>query len=186
MDRILIRHDDLDGRLSTAQYIEIHEEFKKYGLIEHGMFQPTQYYRLGNFSQELFDYYKKEVEAGTFVVALHGFSHEHYNEYEYDFIVRDLMAAKYWCLKNLGIEPKIWGTPWNCMSNSMERAAQLVEMTITNESNDVERFIREAEVGKFSGKTMYWHGWRQSEVDLFPQMLELLRKIEIERGNIKT
>jgi peptidoglycan/xylan/chitin deacetylase (PgdA/CDA1 family) len=184
MDRIIIRHDDLDGRLGTAQYIEIHEAFKAHGLIEHGMFQPTQYGRLGNFAPELFDYYKKEVEAGTFVVALHGWAHSMYSEMEYDFIVRDLMAAKYWCLMNLGIEPIIWGSPWNCMSNSMERAATLVGLELTNESNDVERFIREAEVDKFSGKTMYWHGWRQSEVDLFPRMLELLRKIEIERGNI--
>lgn len=184
MDRIIIRHDDLDGRLSTQQYIEIHEEFKKYGLIEHGMFQPSQYGRLGNFSQELFDYYKKEAEAGTFVVALHGWSHDRYSEIEHDFIVRDLMASKYWCLKNLGIEPKIWGTPWNCFSLNMERAAQLVGIEITNESNDVWRFIREAEVGKFSGKTMYWHGWKKDEVDLFPRMLELLRKIEKERGNL--
>ena len=29
---MIIRHDDYDFRLSTQQYIDIHEEFKKLGL----------------------------------------------------------------------------------------------------------------------------------------------------------
>lgn len=185
MNQIIIRHDDLDGRLSTEQYMQIHEDFKKRNLIEYGMFQPTQWGRLGNFSTELFDYYKKEAEAGTFVVALHGWAHDKYSEMEYDFIVRDLMAAKYWCLKNMGIEPKLWGTPWNCYSQNMERAAELVGLEITNESYDIAKFIREVKDGSYSGNSLYFHGWSANEMNQFLEMLDLVVKENERRAALK-
>lgn len=182
---IKIRHDDYDFRLSTQQYIEIHEEFKKRELVETLVFQPTQWGRLATVDQELISYLIKEIKAGTAEIALHGWGHFHYDEMEYDFIVRDLMASKYWCQTYFGGEPKVWYTPWNCMSNNMERAAQFVGMTISNESNDIWRFIREAEVEKFSGETLYFHGWKADEMALFPRMMELVVK-ENERRNLQT
>lgn len=183
MDKLIIRHDDYDFKLGVQQYIDIHEAFKKAGIVETLAFQPTQWGRLSNVPMELVSYLIKEIEAGTAEVALHGWGHFHYDEMEYDFNVRDLMASKYWCMTYFGREPKVWYTPWNCMSNTMEKAASHVNMTISNESNDIWRFIREAEVGNFSGKTLYFHGWKADEMALFPRMIELVGEVNKARGH---
>ncbi len=184
MDKIIIRSDDWDFRLSTQQYIDAHEEFKKRGLIETIAIQPTQWGRLSNVPDGLFEYVNKELEAGTYDLQVHGWAHFHYDEFEYDFIVRDLMAVKYYCKKYFNRYPTVWYTPWNCMSNNMERAASFVEMTISNESNDIWRFIREAEVDKFSGKTLYVHLWKQDEMQLFIQMLDLVKELNDKRASV--
>lgn len=174
---LIIRHDDYDFRLSTEQYMAIHEEFERNGLKETVAIQPTQWGRLANPSEEIINYLNEHFNLGCMELALHGWGHFYYDEMEYDFIVRDLLAAKKWCLQRFNREPVVWYTPWNCMSNNMERAAQEVGMTISNESNDIWRFIREAEVGKFSGETMYFHGWKADEMALFPRMLELAKEL---------
>lgn len=180
---ITIRHDDYDFRLTPQQYMEIHEEFKKRDLIETIALQPTQWGRLSNPPEELIEYISRESH---YEIALHGWGHFHYDEMEYDFIVRDLMAAKEWCKTYFGVYPKVWYTPWNCMSNNMERAAEFVGMTISNESNDIWRFIREVEVGHFSGETLYFHGWKQDECELFIQMLDLVVKENERRAKLET
>jgi len=184
MDRIIIRSDDWDFRLDTQQYIDAHEEFKKRGLIETMAIQPTTWGKLSNYHQDLIDYVNKELDAGTYDLQVHGWQHAHYDEMEMDFVVRDLMATKYFCIKYFGRDPKIFFTPWNCMSNNLERAAQFVGMEVSNESNDIWRFIREAKVDKFSGKTLYVHLWKADEMALFIEMLDLVVKIEKERGNL--
>lgn len=171
---ITIRHDDYDWRLDTSQYIEIHEAFLKAGLIETLAMQWSQWGRICTVKQDLVDYINN---TPGYDIQLHGFAHFHYDEWEYDFIVRDLAASIYFSERYFKKRPTIWFPPWNCMSNNMERAAAFVGMEISNESNDIWRFIREAEVGKFSGKTLYFHGWKKDEMELFPRMLELAKAL---------
>src|ERR1035437_6268279 len=154
--------------------MDIHKEFQKAGLTETIALQFTQWGRLCNVPPEIVQYINSEP---GYEIALHGWGHFAYNEMEFDFIVRDLQAAMFSCMKYFGVYTKVWYTTWNCMSNAIERAVAYVGMEVSNESNDIWRFIREAEVGKFSGKTMYFHGWKNDEMELFPRMLELAKQL---------
>lgn len=172
---IIIRHDDYDFRLSTEDYIKIHEEFKKRGLVETANMQFTQWGHLSNVPDDLVRYINENKDS--YSIQIHGWGHFHYDEMEYDFIVRDLAACQFYINKYFGVQATTWYTPWNVMSNSLERAANFVGLKVSNESNDIWRFIREAEVDKFSGETLYFHGWKADEMQLFPQMLDLVKKI---------
>src|ERR1035437_9278727 len=121
--------------------MDIHKEFQKAGLTETIALQFTQWGRLCNVPPEIVQYINSEP---NYEIALHGWGHFAYNEMEYDFIVRDLAASIHFAEKYFHKKPKVWYTPWNCMSNSIEKAAAYVGLEVSNESNDIWRFIREA------------------------------------------
>jgi len=175
-----IRHDDYDWRMDPKNYIDIHEEFIKVGLIETANTQFTQWGRLQNIPQELIDYINSHKD--TYDIQIHGWGHFHYDEEEYDFIVRDLEACIYSCQKYFNVTPSTWYPPWNCRSDNMDRAAAFLGLTIDNESFDIAKFIREVQVeidrnGIWHGHSVYFHGWKKDEMDQFPKMLELAKKL---------
>lgn len=174
MDKLVIRHDDVDFRMDTKNYIAIHEEFIKMGLVETANTQFTQWGRLQNIPQELVDYVNEHKDS--YDIQIHGWGHFHYDEEEYDFIVRDLEACIYSCQRYFNVTPTVWYPPWNCMSNNMERAANFLGIKIDNESYDIAKFIREMERGDYKGHSVYFHGWKPDEMQLFPRMLELAKK----------
>lgn len=172
---MVIRHDDYDFRLTPQQYINIHEEFIKTGLTETANMQFTQWGRISPIPDELINYIRT---SPNYDIQIHGWGHFHYDEEEYDFIVRDLFACIHACQKYFNATPTVWYPPWNCMSNNMERAALVAGLKIDNESYDIAKFIREAEVDKFSGHSVYFHGWKADEMLQFPKMMELSKKYE--------
>lgn len=150
----------------------IHLEFVKAGLTETAVLQFTQDGRLKNFDPELIEYMR---ETPNWDYQIHGWAHDRYPELETDFIVRDISAACWWCDRLFGKKPTVWYPPWNLCTKNMERAAQILNLTISNESYDIARFIREVEGGHYEGTTLYFHGWNSSEMLLFPKMIELLK-----------
>jgi len=185
--QIIVRHDDFDFRMDPQDYIAIHEEFIKAGLVETAVLQFTQWGRMQNFKPELIDYMNAHKDSYDF--AIHGWGHFHYDEMEYDFCVRDLAACKYFCEKLFQVIPKVWHTPWNCRSENMDRAAEFMGMTIDNESNDIAKFIREAKVevardGIWQGHSVYFHGWQRSEMEQFQEMLSLVKEVKHESPGI--
>lgn len=181
MNNLIIRHDDFDFRLTPNEYIEIHEQFIKADLVETAVIQFTQDNRLSSISDELVNYM---LNSSHWDFQLHGWAHTHYDELKYDYIVRDMSAAIFWCKRIFGKTPTIWFPPWNCMSREMELAAEVVGLRIDNESNDIAKFIRETEVevgrnGVWQGRSVYFHGWKSDEMKLFPRMLELANQVKL-------
>jgi len=158
-------------------YIEVHKQFIEAGLTETAVVQFAQHGRLSNFPKELIDYMNT---APNWDIQLHGWAHDHYHEMEVDFIIRDISAAIHWSEKLFGKKPTIWYPPWNAISTNMERAALLLGLKIDNESNNIQKFIREMETGTFKGHSVYFHGWKNEEMLLFPKMLELAKGIKNE------
>ena len=171
-----IRHDDFDFRMEPSQYIAIHEEFIKAGLIETAVLQFTQDNRLVNCPDELIDYMNT---APNWNFAIHGWAHHHYDELKMDIIVRDIAAAMFMTKKIFNVTPTVWSTPWNCISREMEMAAEKLGLRIDNESYDIARFIREVKTGGYSGHSVYFHGWKSDEMILFPEMLQLAKGVNI-------
>lgn len=175
--KLIIRHDDYDWRLDPDDYIALHELFIENGLTETAVVQLATDDRLKDFAR-----YEKLIEymntAPNWDIQLHGYSHSMYKDMGYDEIVKDLSAAKYWFLKLFLKKPTVWYTPWNQRTENMERAAAAVGMTIDNESNDISKFIREAEAGIFTGHSLYFHWWNNSERRQVPRMLELVKQYE--------
>jgi peptidoglycan/xylan/chitin deacetylase (PgdA/CDA1 family) len=179
-DKIVCRSDDYDLRLEPAQYIAVHEEFKKAGLIETANMQFTQWGRLCNVPEEIVNYINANKDS--FSIQIHGWGHFAYDEMEYDFIVRDLAACQHFIRKYFNTQATVWYPPWNRFSNTMEKAANYMGLKLDNESNDIAKFIREVETelargGKWSGHSVYFHSWKQDEMIQFPKMIELLKKL---------
>lgn len=180
ISNLIIRSDDWDLRLDTQQYIDSHEMFKKRGLIETANIQPTQWGNLSNIPEGLFDYVKANKDS--YDIQIHGWAHFAYDEMEFSFIVRDLMACMHWAYKYLDATPTIWYPPWNRFSLNMERAAAVVGLKIDNESNDIAKFIRETKVelergGTWSGHSFYVHTWKADEMTQLEEALDLAVRI---------
>lgn len=174
MANLVIRHDDYDFRMDPKQYIAIHEEFIKAGLIETAVLQFTTDGHIKTFQPELINYMNT---TSNWDFQLHGWAHDRYSEWETDYIIRDMSAAVMWCQKLFNKTPTVWYTPWNQWSNNMEQAAKVIGLTISNESYDIARFIREVESKHYEGTTMYFHGWKSDEMLLFPKMLEMAKEV---------
>lgn len=173
MDKLVIRHDDYDWRMDAKDYIAVHEEFKKRGLVETANMQFTQWGKLQRVDQELVNYINANKES--YCIQIHGWGHFMYSEFEYDFIVRDLEACLYSCKKYFDVVPTIWYPPWNCLSPNMERAAGFVGLTIDTESFDIAKFIREQKAGIYKGHSVYFHAWNSHEMTMFIEMLDLAK-----------
>lgn len=173
--QIVCRSDDFDFRMDTSQYIAVHEEFIKNDLIETAVLQFTTDGRLKNFQPDLIEYMNK---APNWDFAIHGWEHAKYNEMLTDFIVRDIAAACYFCETLFHKRPTMWYPPWNCWSIGMEQAAKIFNLTISNESYDIARFIREVESKHYEGHTVYFHSWKADEMLLFPKMINCLKELK--------
>lgn len=179
--KIICRHDDYDFRLSPQEYIAIHEEFKKAGLTETANMQFTQWGRISNIPEELINYINKNKDS--YDIQIHGWGHFAYAEMEYDFIVRDLAACQHFIKKYFHRQATVWYPPWNAESLNMERACEFMGLKLDNESNDIAKFIREVEVelardGVWQGHSVIFHAWMKNDMELFPKMLELIKKLE--------
>lgn len=165
----LIRHDDFDFRLSPQEYIAIHEKFIEAGLVETAVLQFTHDGRLVNIPKELIDYMNKST---NWDFAIHGWDHVKYNEMLTDFVVRDISACMHYIQELFGKRATLWCTPWNTNGRTMEEAARILGLTISNESYDIWRFNREILAGVYEGHSLYFHGWKADEMLEFPKMIE--------------
>jgi hypothetical protein len=59
----------------------------------------------------------------------------------------------------------------------MEEVAQEFGLEIDNESYDIAKFIREIKDKTYSGHSIYFHGYKKDEMELFPEMLRLAKEI---------
>ena len=173
MAKITIRADDFDFRMGTDEYIKNHELFIEHGLTETAVVQITQYGRLPRVEQRLIDYMNT---APYWDIQLHGWAHDEYDKMSYEEIVRDLSAAFLHFQSMFKKYPTVWYTPWNRRSPDMDKAANLMGMTISNESWDIARFIREKDT--FDGSTVYFHLWNKNEREKIPETLKIIREME--------
>jgi peptidoglycan/xylan/chitin deacetylase (PgdA/CDA1 family) len=169
---MIIRHDDLDFRMDTAEYIAVHELFIKAGITETAVLQFAQFGNLGNFREDLISYM---LSTPCWDFQLHGWQHDEYDKMSYTDIIRDLSASINLCKKLFGRAPTVWYPPWNRESEDMKKAAEFFGLGFSNESNDISKFIREAKEGRFVGTTLYFHAWNKSERDQVPEMLEFVK-----------
>ena len=118
-------------------------------------------------------------EAPNWDIQLHGWGHDFYSEWEFDYILRDISAAIYWSEKLFNKKPTIWFPPWNQISANMERVADMLNLKIDNEANDVAKFIRNMKSGGFDGHSVYYHLWNRVEAEQIDEMIKYA--IEYER-----
>jgi peptidoglycan/xylan/chitin deacetylase (PgdA/CDA1 family) len=173
-----IRHDDFDFRMDTQDYINIHEEFIKHGLVETAVLQFTTDGNLKDFKPELITYMN---ERPNWDFQIHGWAHEEYDKMTYDQIVKDLASCIHFTRKLFYRTPTIWFTPWNRRNETMEKAAAYMGLEISNESYDIARFIREVKEGIYTGSTLYFHGWNHNEMEYFQEMLDLAKEFNESR-----
>jgi hypothetical protein len=171
---IIIRHDDFDFRLTTEEHIAVHEQFIKAGLIETAGLQFVRGDRIVDCRQDLIDYMNT---TPNWDFQLHGWGHYKYNEMDFDSIVRDLAAGMFMCQKYFGKIPTVWYPPWNCYSENMQKAADLMGITIDNESYDISRFIRDRKDNTYLGHSFYFHAWQKHERDQLPEALDLVKSL---------
>jgi peptidoglycan/xylan/chitin deacetylase (PgdA/CDA1 family) len=176
--KVKIRHDDWDFRMSLNDYRQIHELFIEADLVETAVIQWTQH---GNpsWKPDLIDYLKT---APNWDVQLHGWTHDPYKDKSYGEIMRDLVACVHMFEHLLERRPTIWFPPWNGNSPDMVKAAEFFGITISNESNDIAKFVREYDMGLYQWGSIYFHGWNRPERELIPEMIK--RVSAIEKGEV--
>jgi peptidoglycan/xylan/chitin deacetylase (PgdA/CDA1 family) len=175
MPRITIRQDDFDFRLEPKQYIDNHEKFIRAGLTETAVVQYTHDGREPNYHPELIKYMN---EAPNWDIQLHGWEHAEYDKMSPDDILSHLQKSVDKAQELFGKKPTIWFTPWNRRNEIMEDVARSFGITISNESNDISKFIREMKDGTFNGTTLYYHLWNRDEAVQIDEMIEYAKKYE--------
>jgi peptidoglycan/xylan/chitin deacetylase (PgdA/CDA1 family) len=168
--------------MDVINYIHIHEEFIKAGLVETAVLQFTTWGNLQNFRPELIEYINS---SPNWDFQIHGWQHEEYDKMKYDNIVKELSACIYWTQRLFKKTPTIWFPPWNRRNEVMEKAASFMNLTIDNESYDIAKFVREVQAGIYKGHSLYFHGWKADEMVLFYEMIECVKKVNAERKNAK-
>ena len=171
--KLIIRQDDFDFRLPPEKYIENHKKFIEAGLTETAVLQLCQNGNLAEFHPDIIEYLKT---APNWDIQLHGWSHDNYSEMKFQFVLRDISAAMYWVEGLLGKKPTIWFPPWNQTSVEMKEVAKILELEINNESNDIEKFIREVKDGSFKGGSVYYHLWHHHDFELIDEMIECAKQ----------
>jgi len=172
---LILRSDDFDWRLEPQEYIDNHEKFVKADLIETAVVQFANNGRFKVPPQELVEYMKTEPHWD---IQLHGWSHDAYGEWEFDYIMRDISAAVHWFEITFERSPKIWFPPWNMISTNVERVADILGMEVNNESCDITKFIREAKAGTFNYNSVYFHLWNRTEKEQIDEMIEWVKVYE--------
>ena len=171
---MVIRHDDFDFRMDTADYVAIHDKFIEADLIETAVLQFTQDGNLKNFRPDLVSYMNN---APNWDLQIHGWEHTKYDEMTVDQCVKDLAACICLTQKLFNTTPTTWYPPWNGMSDNMKKAAEMLDLKLDNESYDIAKFIREVEAGTYEGHSVYFHGWNQNEMARFDDMIRCLKQL---------
>lgn len=172
---MIVRHDDMDFRMETKDYIAVHELFIAAKQVETAVLQFSQFDHFANIQPSLIEYMNK---TPYWDFQIHGWQHEEYDKFPTSFILRDMYACKYFIKQLFHKEPTIWFPPWNRRNETMETAAAMVGLEISNESNDIQKFIREVKAGTFNGTTLYFHAWNHNEREAIPEMLEKVKIYE--------
>jgi peptidoglycan/xylan/chitin deacetylase (PgdA/CDA1 family) len=161
--------------MSPEDYIANHEKFIKAGLIETAVVQYTHDGREGSYPPKLINYMKT---APNWDIQLHCWSHDGYTTLPKWRIYDDLQKAKQKSVELFDKEPTIWFPPWNEYSEHMQEIADLHSLSISHESNDIAKFIREMKSGTFAGTSVYFHLWNHNESIHIDEMLECAIKYE--------
>jgi peptidoglycan/xylan/chitin deacetylase (PgdA/CDA1 family) len=173
--QIVVRHDDFDFRLKSEEYIKIHQMFLDRDLIETAVIQYTHDGNVPSYDKDLIEYMNT---YGGWDIQLHGWAHDNYSELPKWRIREDLKKSKDMSMYLFGKEPTVWYTPWNCRSESMDEVAELESLTISNESYDIAKFIREVKSGEYIGTSFYFHGWKKDEVEQLEEALDLVKQLK--------
>ena len=184
MQKLKIRNDDFDFRMSTEYYVAVHEHFIANDLIETAVIQITKNNNLSDFEakRELIDYMNT---APNWDLQIHGWAHDNYHEMSYGEIVRDMSAGFFHFQKLFNKLPTVWYPPYNGRSEDMERAAETLGLTIDNEDMPISRFVEKRDMdwenGKLKGHSLYFHSWNHQEMEHFEEMIKLVVEIENEK-----
>ena len=163
MNKVIARHDDFDFRMPLEIYKDIHDKFIELELVETAVIQFTNEGRESDWVKKkgIVDYLNT---APNWDIQLHGWSHSEYHEMTQSEIADDLQKCLNKSTELFGKYPTVWYTPHNGRSEDMEYVAEAFGLTISNESYDISRFIRENVSGEYKGTTFYFHGWKNDEV----------------------
>jgi peptidoglycan/xylan/chitin deacetylase (PgdA/CDA1 family) len=178
--KLVIRNDDFDFRMLSEFYIAVHEYFIANDLIETAVVQLTKFGKIPDFEakKETIDYMNT---APNWDIQIHGWSHDHYHEMVYDEIVRDMSAALFHFQKLFNKLPTVWYPPYNGHSGEMERAASTLGLTTSNEDMPIRRFVDKRDIdwedGKFKCHSLYFHGWKDAEMEYFEKMIRLAGEV---------
>ena len=174
MSKLTIRHDDYDFRMLPEFYIAVHEHFIANDLTETAVIQFARHERLLNIEK-----HKETIEymntAPNWDLQIHCWDHDNYSEMSYPEIYKDMSAALFHFQQLFNRLPTTWYPPHNVNSEDMMRAATTLGMTINDESIGVKDFVMDAREGIIKGKSLYFHGWNNNEMEYFEEMLKLVK-----------
>ncbi len=174
---MVVRHDDMDFRLETQQYIDIHEKFIQNGLTETAVVQLTTFGRIFNFGvkADLLEYMRT---APNWDIQFHCWEHKSYAKMDYDEIVKEVSASLYWMGAFFKKLPTVWYPAYNEVSSDMERAAKLFNLRIDNVDVGIKEFVESSAKSKPTYHAVHFHGWATHEMKYFDQMLALVKEYE--------
>ena len=179
MQKIIVRHDDFDFRLKTEEYIAIHEKFIKRNLIETAVVQYTKDGRERVYDKELIEYMNT---APNWDIQLHGWAHDEYDKLTQSEIADALQNSLNMSMKLFNKYPTVWYPPWNRRNEDMEIVAEAFGLTISNESYDISKFIRESRAGVYKGTSIYFHGWKADEMACLDEALNCVEEVNFIGG----
>ena len=175
MKPITIRHDDFDGRLTTEEYVAIHEKFIERELVETAVMQYAMDDRVKSWDPKLIEYMKI---APYWDIQLHGWNHSEYDKMTQSEIAEELQKALNMSMKLFGKYPTVFYPPWNRRNEDMEIVADAFGLKISNESYDISKFIREVKSGDYTGTSFYFHAWKKEELDQLDEALDLVKQLK--------
>ena len=173
MQKIIIRSDDFDFRMSADEYLDNHRKFVDAGLVETAVIQFCQNSKMSNIP---FDLAEKMIKDPTWDLQLHGWSHDSYGTMDFNSIIRDISAAIFWFKKVFKKKPTIWFPPRNENSTDMQKVASILGLKIDNESWDIGKFIRSVKDGTYDGHSVYYHLWNHDESPQIDEMINCIKE----------
>ena len=174
--KLIIRNDDFDFRMLPEFYIAVHEYFIANDLIETAVIQITQHGRMPNYEakKEIIEYMNT---APNWDLQIHCWAHDRYQEMSHNEIIRDMSAALFHFQRLFNRLPTTWFPPHNAISEEMETAARELGLVINNESCGIKDFVKLAKEGVVETNSLYFHGWRNEEMEYFEEMIKLAKEV---------
>ena len=176
--KLIIRHDDYDFRMTLDRYVKIHEKFIANNLVETAVIQLAQFNKLPDFEGKKLPIVEYMNAFPNWDLQIHCWSHDDYGKLVYDDIVRDMSAALFYFQRLFNKLPTIWFPPRNVRTYEMERAAKTLNLEINNESMGIKDFVKLAREGVVKTKSLYFHGWKDTEMEYFDEMIRLVKKYD--------
>jgi peptidoglycan/xylan/chitin deacetylase (PgdA/CDA1 family) len=174
MQKVICRSDDFDFRLNVDQYAKVHQKFIDANLTETAVIQFTNDNRVNFNKQVIFDYLKT---SPNYDIQLHGWSHAHYSEMEFDEMVRDIAASMAVSKRFLGVYPTVWYPPRNCYSPTMQRVADIFGLKMDTEAVGIKEFVEKNRKEKFEPHAVYFHAWNHAEMEYLDEMITILKEL---------